>query len=77
MAAESDLEASEHRIHVLSSDNAGLKRKLAEYANVVRRARSFADEASTQQFAVHHCKYLPRHLTHEFVHEKRDELERT
>lgn len=43
-AAQGHLEASERRVYVLSSDNASLKRELAEYANVVRQARALADK---------------------------------
>lgn len=43
-ATQEDLEASEYRVYVMSSDNASLKRKLAEYGNIVRKARALADK---------------------------------
>lgn len=44
IAAEQELEASERRVHVMTSDVATLKRKLAEHADVLKQARALADK---------------------------------
>ncbi|CAN0320318.1 unnamed protein product, partial [Ectocarpus sp. 12 AP-2014] len=44
LAAQSELEASEHRVHVMAADIASLQRKLAEHADVIRQGRALADK---------------------------------
>lgn len=40
------MEASEHRVHVMTADIASLHRKLAEQADVIRHGRAIAEKAS-------------------------------
>ncbi|CAM9487824.1 unnamed protein product, partial [Ectocarpus fasciculatus] len=44
VAAQNELEASEHRVHVMAADIASLQRKLAEHADVIRQGRALADK---------------------------------
>lgn len=44
VAAQQELEASEHRVHVMAADIASLQRKLAEHADVIRHGRALADK---------------------------------
>lgn len=43
-AAEEELEASEHRVHVMTADIASLQTRLAEQADVIRHGRALADK---------------------------------
>lgn len=43
-AAQEELEASEHRVHVMAADIASLQTKLAEQADVIRHGRALADK---------------------------------
>lgn len=42
--AERELEASEHRVHVMTADIASLQRRLAEHGDVIRRAQALAEK---------------------------------
>ena len=44
VAAERELEASEHRVHVMTADVASLQRRLAEHGDVIRRAQALAEK---------------------------------
>lgn len=44
--SERELEASEHRIQVMTADIASLQRRLAEHGNVIRRAQVLAEKVN-------------------------------
>lgn len=51
-AAQEELEASEHRVHVMTADIASLQRKLAEQADVIRHGRALADKVRDLQIGL-------------------------
>jgi len=66
--SQEELEASEHRVHVMTADIASLQTKLAEQADVIRHGRALADKV---KFAARIFESRRIGMAKEYKYEKR------
>ena len=68
LVSERELEASEHRVQVMTADIASLQRRLAEHGNVIRRAQVLAEKVTKTHTDTHVAVKMTENLTFIYIY---------